>query len=82
MDVMDNHRSRDLTEVMRDEMVFKDRIVAVLREGPKRIPEIAEALGHPSHEVMYWIMAMWRYGTVVEAGKADDEGYYQYKLKQ
>jgi predicted transcriptional regulator len=73
---------RDVREIMRDEMVFKDKIVTVLRDGPKTIPEIAEALEYPSHEVVYWLMAMWRYGVVVETGKPDDEGYYQYKLTE
>ena len=71
---------RDVNEIMRDEMIFKDRIIAVLRDGAKTIPEIAEALGQPSHEVVYWVMAMWRYGVVAEVGKPNDEGYYQYQL--
>jgi predicted transcriptional regulator len=74
------HAIRDIGEIMRDEMIFKDKIVEVLRDGPKTIPEIAEALDHPSHEVVYWVMAMWRYSVVVETGKPDDEGYYHYRL--
>ncbi len=79
---MANQASRDLREVLRDEMVEKDRIVALLRDGPKTIPEIAEALGCPSHEVVFWVMAMWRYGALVETGRPNDEGYYQYQLTQ
>jgi hypothetical protein len=71
---------RDVNEIMRDEMVFKDKIIAVLRDGPKTIPEIADALDHPRHEVVYWVMAMWRYGVVAETGRANDEGYYHYQL--
>lgn len=78
---MDNLITRDFAEIMRDEMVIKDKIVARLREGPKTIPEIADSLGYPKHEVVFWVMAMWRYGTLEETGKPDDEGYYQYKLK-
>lgn len=73
---------RDLGEVMRDEMVFKDRIIDFLRDGPKTIPEIAESLEHPSHEIVFWVMAMWRYGTLVETGRANDDGYYQYQLTE
>ena len=36
---------RPLAEVLRDEMVMRDRIAAVLGDGPKTIPEIAELLG-------------------------------------
>jgi hypothetical protein len=79
---MENQRNRDIGEVLRDGMVFKDRIAALLGGGPKTIPELAEALGYPSHEVTYWVMEMWRYGMVVETGKADPDGYYQYEVKQ
>jgi hypothetical protein len=52
----------------------------MLGGGPKTIPELAEALGYPSHEVTYWVMEMWRYGVVAETGNANPNGYYQYEL--
>ena len=73
--------NRGLAEVMRDEMVMKDKIIDLLRDEPKTIPEIAEALECPSHEAMLWVMAMWRYGTVVEVEKGRTDEYFQYKLK-
>ena len=73
--------NRGLAEVMRDEMVMKDKIIDLLRGEPKTIPEIAEALECPSHEAMLWVMAMWRYGTVVEVEKGRTDEYFQYKLK-
>lgn len=77
---MRTESKRGLAEVLRDEMVMKDRIVDLLREEPKTIPEMAEALGYPSHEVLLWVMALWRYGTVVEVEKKRTEEYFQYKL--
>ncbi len=77
---METERKRGLAEVLRDEMVMKDKIVALLRKEPKTISEIADALGCPSHETMLWVMAMWRYGTVVEVEKARTEEYFRYKL--
>ncbi len=74
------YRARDLREVMRDEMVMRDKIAAILLDGPKTIPEVAAALGCPAPEVTYWMMAMRRYGRVSEIGRPDDEGYFQYKL--
>lgn len=71
---------RDLREVMRDEMVMRPRIAAALREGPKTIPELAEALRCPGREVMLWIMAMRRYGAVEELPKERAEDYYRYRL--
>lgn len=73
---------RARAEILRDEMVQKDRIAAALRDGPRTIPALAEALGAPSHEVVCWVMAMRRYGQVEEKGKADGDGYYAYELKE
>ncbi len=71
---------RDMQEVMRDEMVMRDRVIAVLEDGKKTIPEIAEAMGEPTNEVMYWVMAMRRYGVVTEKGRPDEDGYFHYEL--
>lgn len=69
---------RPLAEVMRDEMVMKDRILAQLREGPKTIPELAEALGFPPREVTLWVMAMRRYGAIEELSKPRADDYFRY----
>jgi hypothetical protein len=71
---------RNLREVFRDGMVESDRIAAVLRGGPRTLPEIARALGAPDHEVTKWLMAMRRYGRVHELPKARADDYYQYEL--
>jgi hypothetical protein len=68
------------SEMLRDEMVMRDRIAAVLRGGPLTIPDIAAALERPSPEVVCWVMAMRRYGMVEEEGKADADGYFAYAL--
>lgn len=73
-------RLRNLREIMRDEMVMKDRIAAFLEHGPKTVPEIAAGLGCPGKEVVFWVMAMRRYGKLAERGRPDDEGYFQYEL--
>jgi len=80
--MMEIKQRRDLAEIMRDEMVMQDKIVACLRDEPKTIPEIAETLDCPGHEVLLWVMAMWRYGTVVEVEKPRTEDYFQYTLNR
>ena len=77
---MEAESRRGLAEVLRDEMIMKDRIVDCLREAPRTIPELAELLNCPSHEVLLWVMAMWRYGTLVETEKGRTEEYFRYKL--
>ncbi len=71
---------RNLKEVLRDEMVERDRIAGVLRAGPKTLPEIAAALKAPTHEVTKWVMGMRRYGRIRELPKARADDYYRYEL--
>jgi hypothetical protein len=72
---------RDKREIFRDELVMRDRIATLLSGGPRTVPELAEALGCPSHEVLAWVAAMRRYGRVEERGKANEDGYFAYALK-
>ena len=71
--------SRDVREIVREEPVMRGRILALLMTGPQTIPEIAAAIGSPSHEVVFWIMGMRRYGWVREIKGATDEGYFRYE---
>jgi hypothetical protein len=41
---------------------------------------LAEALEYPSHEVLLWVMSLWRYGTVVELKRGRNEEYFKYTL--
>ncbi len=51
-----------------------------LKGGPRTIPEIAGETKLPSPKVMFYVMAMKRYGQVAEVGQAGD--YMQYALKE
>ncbi len=72
-------RNRDLREVVREETFMRRRVLEVLADGPHTVPEIAEALGRPTHEAMYWLMGLRRYGWVVEAPGGADDGYFRYQ---
>jgi hypothetical protein len=71
---------RNLAEILRDGMYFQDRVAAVLKDGPKTLTEIAQALNYPPAEVTQWIMMMRRYGKVADLPKSRADDYYQYKL--
>jgi predicted Rossmann fold nucleotide-binding protein DprA/Smf involved in DNA uptake len=71
---------REPREIIRDEMAVRDRLLASLEDGPKTVPEIAQAIGFPSHEVMHWVMAARRYGFVKESSQPTEDDYYQYAL--
>ena len=70
---------RELREVVREEMAMHGRILEAMRDEPRTIPEIAEAIGRPSHEVVIWVMGMRRYGWLREVKGSDGDGYFRYQ---
>jgi len=73
---------RDMLDIAQDEMVMRDRIAALLEQGPQTIPEIATALGYSTRETTVWLFGMRRYNLIEEIGRVDEEGYFQYELKK
>jgi hypothetical protein len=71
--------NRALREIVREEPVMRAQILAFLTAGPRTIPEIASELGCPTHEVVFWVMGMRRYGYLAEVKGATDEGYFRYE---
>jgi hypothetical protein len=71
--------NRDVREVVREEPVMRVRILAALHDSPLTIPEIALAIDAPTHEVVFWIMGMRRYGWIAEIKGATVDGYFQYQ---
>ncbi len=57
---------RDVREVIREEPLMRDRLLALLASGPLTVPELAAAGSLPETEVMVWLMGMRKYGYVVE----------------
>lgn len=73
---------RELRDIIRDEMLMRNKVLAVLSSGPKTVPEIAEAMVCPVREAMLWVMSARKYGYVKELEEPTDEGYYKYRLPQ
>lgn len=71
--------NRDVREVVREEPVMRARILDALMAGALTVPEIARALGAPTHEVVLWVMGMRRYGWLAEIKGATVDGYFQYE---
>lgn len=70
--------NRDTREVIREEPVMRPRILSALEHGPLTVPQIAEAIGAPTHETVFWVMGMRRYGWLAEIKGATVDGYFQY----
>jgi predicted Rossmann fold nucleotide-binding protein DprA/Smf involved in DNA uptake len=71
---------RSVREIVRDEQAMRRPILAALADGPLTVPEIAAALERPSHEVMFWVMGLRKYGWLAEIKEATDEGYFRYQV--
>jgi hypothetical protein len=79
---MEKKEPRNPAEIMRDEMIVRDKIISILREGAMTIPELSMALDMPSREVVMYVMAMRRYGKIEELPKSRMDDYFQYQLMQ
>jgi predicted Rossmann fold nucleotide-binding protein DprA/Smf involved in DNA uptake len=69
---------RDPREIIREEPLMHKPILEAVADGPLTVPEIAEKIGFPGDEVLFWVMGMRRFGRLVEVDEADDEGYFRY----
>lgn len=69
---------RDVREIIREEMYWQEHILALLSRQALTVPELADALGRPSPEVMFWVMGLRRFGRLVEDELTED-GYYKYR---
>jgi len=67
-------------ERSQEQAKIREELTGALMDGPKIVPEVAEATGMPSHEVFWWLMAMKKYGQVVEGEQRGD--YFEYTLAQ
>jgi hypothetical protein len=74
-----NAPNRELREIVREEPMMRAQILGILRGGPRTVPEIAAAIECPTHEVVFWVMGMRRYGYLREVKGATDEGYFRYE---
>jgi DNA-binding IclR family transcriptional regulator len=71
--------TRDIREVIREEPLMRDHLLAALAEGPLSVSELAEAAGAlPPNEVMVWLMGMRKYGYVVEEKASGRALEYRY----
>lgn len=73
---------REVAEVLRDGGRGGQRVLEVLSGGPMTIPEIAKALHCPPREALLWVMALRRYGRVVDVPKSAGDEYYRYRRSE
>jgi predicted Rossmann fold nucleotide-binding protein DprA/Smf involved in DNA uptake len=72
--------SDELLQRQREYNRVRRMITEAIRSDPKTVPEIATHAGLPTHQVFWHLMAMKKYGKVVEGEESGD--YYKYALKE
>jgi hypothetical protein len=70
---------RDTREIVREEPAMHSRILEALAAGPLTVPQLAQALDCPTHEVLIWVMGMRRYGHLREVPGGSEEGFFRYE---
>ena len=70
---------KELTKRHREYNRVRKKVTEALKPGPKTVPEIAELTELPTHQVFWHLMAMKKYGKVIEGEERGD--YYQYVLE-
>jgi len=69
--------------VERTQTLFKEQrqmqnaICQLMSQEPKTVPQIAEAINKPAHQVLWLISALKKYGIVAETGMCGDYPLYQ-----
>jgi len=69
---------KELLDRVRAQNAAKTAIRRALKAGPLTVPEIAEASGLPTKDVLWYVTAMRKYGDVVE--DVQDGDYMRYAM--
>lgn len=63
--------------LLKEQKRVQKEICQFIRENPKTVPEIAEAVDMPSNEVLWYLASYKKYGIVVEDGMCGDYPLYR-----
>jgi biotin operon repressor len=72
--------SDELKEYFKEQQRIRKALREALKDGPKSVPELAASCSLDTQAILWHVMAMRRYGEVVEA--TEKNGYPLYALKE
>jgi hypothetical protein len=72
--------SPEVKERIRRHRKLRKAIRAALAGGPRTVPELSGELELPSHDVLWMLMAMKKYGEIEEG--EERESYHEYSLHE
>lgn len=67
-------------ELLKVQQSARKTLERALTGGPHSVPQLAQAVNMPAHEVLWYVAAMKKYGIVAEAGVDESGDYYLYRL--
>ncbi len=70
--------SRELLDRNRQRVATRRAIIDALKTGPKTVPQLSGQTGIPTHEALWCLMGLRKYGEVTEGN--EQEGYLEYQL--
>lgn len=82
-DMLKRLREQHAATVERTQALLKEQkrvqqeICKIIRDTPKSVPEVAEAIGMPANEVLWYMASFKKYGLIVEKGMCSDYPLYQ-----
>jgi predicted transcriptional regulator len=65
-------------ELLKNQQTTRKKLRKAMEAGPASVPALASTTGIPSHEVLWHIAAMKKYGLVEEDGVDKAKEYYEY----
>ena len=68
--------------LLKEQQAVRKMLRGAMKAGPRTVPQLAEATGLPSAEVLWQVTAMKKYGLVIEEGLNEDYEYYLYALSE
>ena len=71
---------KDLLAANGEQKRLVKRLKKALAEAPLTVPRVAETLGIETGEALWYVMALKKFGEVVEGEERD--GYFEYALKE
>jgi hypothetical protein len=63
--------------LMREQRRTEQAICQLVRDRSRTVPDIAAEIGKPTHEVLWFVAALRKYGILVEAGMSGDYPLYK-----
>jgi len=67
-------------DLLKAQQSARKALERALTGGPHSVPQLAQAVNMPAHEVLWHMAGMKKYGIVAEAGVDESGDYYLYRL--